>query len=88
MLRYVSKLDDNSSNFFLGAIDYDVILDDQYWKYLCEEMYRALDENGIIIDGGVGSIGYYINKYLKGKLKLIYESGSLAGSNIWEKLSK
>lgn len=85
MLKYVARLPDNSSNFFLSAIDDDVILDDKYWKYLCEEIYRTTEQGGIVIDAGIGSIEYYLNKYAKDKFKIIYKENQSEGKKILEK---
>jgi hypothetical protein len=61
LLLYVANLPDESSNFFLSAIDHDVILDEQYWKYLAEEIYRSTEEGGIVIEGGMVSLHEYLD---------------------------
>lgn len=82
MLRYLSKLPDKSANFFLSAIDYDVILDKQYWEYLTQELLRTTEDNGIIIEGGM----VYLERYLKNEnWKLISEISG--GKKIFEKLN-
>lgn len=78
MLRFVSKLPDESSNFFLAAIDDDVILDEKYWQYLTEEIYRATEKKGIVIDAGVGSIRFFLHA-MPDKFKMIYREGSDRG---------
>ena len=83
MLRYITHLPDKSSNFFLGAIDSDVILEEKYWKYLAEEITRAIEDKGIIIDAGMSHIGFYLDK---NKFKTIYIDDKMVGRKIFEKV--
>lgn len=86
MLRYLISLPDKSANFFLSAIDSDVILSDDYWKYLCEEIHRCTEEGGILIDAGVGHIEYYLEKMIPGKFEKIYDvEKSPWGKKIFQK---
>ena len=83
ILTYVMNLSEKSSNFFLSALDDDVIKEKKYWIYLAEEISRATEDNGIVIDGGVGEIGYYLDKE---KFKLIYSDENTLGKRIYEKI--
>lgn len=82
LLRYVTNLPDKSTNFFLSAINDDVIMEEKYWKYLSEEISRVTEDKGIVIDGGVGLIGNYLDK---DKFKIIYSEGDIEGKKIFEK---
>lgn len=86
ILRYVTNLPDKSSNFFLSAIDDHVIMEEKYWEYLVEEIWRATENGGIVIDGGVGRIGDYIEKFAKGRFRVIFSQNKLEGQNIFEKI--
>lgn len=69
LLHFVSRLPDNSSNFFMGAIDSYVIPEGKYWEYLAEEITRATENKGIII--AVNSdIGHCLDD---DKFKFIYQ---------------
>jgi hypothetical protein len=88
MLRFITnEIPDKSANFMLSAIDSDVILDDKYWQYLCEELYRCTEDGGIIIDAGVGDIEYYLEKMIPGKFKIIFKQDDFCGQKIFEKIS-
>lgn len=84
ILRYVANLPDGSSNFFLSALDDDVIVEEEYWKYLSEEICRATENGGIIINAGVGRIGDYLDRT---KFKTIYSDENQEGKRIYEKIA-
>ncbi len=86
MLRYVANLPDKSSNFFLSAIDNDVVLDDKYWQYLAEEIYRVTEDHGIVIDGGMTGLNRLLDKK---KFKIIYQGEGFGNSDkrVFEKIT-
>lgn len=84
LLIFTTHLPDKSSNFFLSAIDSDVILDEKYWKYLIEEIYRATEDRGIVIEE-MSDIESYFNED-KDKWKCIFDDKVLGGKKIFEKI--
>ena len=69
MLKYVARMPDSSANFMLNAIDNYMIKDNQYWKYLIEEIYRTTEPKGIVTGVSAGTISKKFSE--SGKFKII-----------------
>lgn len=72
MLSFVTDLPDESSNFILSGIDHSAILENDYWHYFCDEIIRATEKDGIIIQGFSTDLERYIDT---SKLKIIFDGG-------------
>ncbi len=50
LLRFVSKIPDNSANFLISGIDEDVLRDSEYRKRLMAEIMRATKQGGLVLN--------------------------------------
>ena len=52
ILLFLSKLPDNSANFFMAGVDFGVISNEEYWERLKKEILRTIYKDGIFVGYG------------------------------------
>ncbi len=74
MLDFVARLPDNSANFVLNGIDWDIIRDNEYRSALISELARTTRHGGIVFGAGTDLVPYdsqFVSKSEGLRLELI-----------------
>ncbi|OGF23390.1 hypothetical protein A2Y83_02410 [Candidatus Falkowbacteria bacterium RBG_13_39_14] len=71
MLDFISKIPDNSANFTINGINYQIIKNQKYHKALAQELVRATKEGGIIFGVQSDVFNYLSGEEFKDKVREI-----------------